>query len=386
MLFDQNVVTRHGQGFAGRGFNTLRHTLFLSCVQDIAKICKDADARSPSIYNVVRTLRDGAICKELRNNFSVWAPPPAEPETDPLILEALHRINLSEQAQRKEQFDELHVELESRWEELNQSAVLGAFRQVRDRVTAHSRDPTGCRPVRACGYQFTRYQVEPDWRDRQENGASSGAMRASRSKRELCLGSTRFPTLPNFFWLLAGRNGCTLIIRPSRSRFAALLSSSVRSQRIDRSIKRHWFVTASERHSLAEVRRHRIFSIDSPHRGGIAPRTNTQSVLAHVHHIEQLKRAIEISAPTLVRDQPFAIDGIPGVTRARGIGKHGVDQAGLLATDLSSAWGTRGAGSGFSPDPASSPRSSACRSIDTSFATARSILRIAHSATAAGIA
>ncbi|WP_420008955.1 hypothetical protein [Xanthomonas sacchari] len=138
MLFDQNVVTRHGQGFAGRGFNTLRHTLFLSCVQDIAKLCKDADARSPSIYNVVRTLRDGAICKELRNNFSVWAPPPAEPETDPLILEALHRINLSEQAQRKEQFDELHVELESRWEELNQSAVLGAFRQVRDRVTAHT--------------------------------------------------------------------------------------------------------------------------------------------------------------------------------------------------------------------------------------------------------
>jgi hypothetical protein len=82
-------------------------------------------------------LNDEAIRTDLRNKFSDWGAPPAETETDPVVLEALRRIELREQDERRLQFDELYTEFQALWREVSESAVLNAFRHVRDKVSAH---------------------------------------------------------------------------------------------------------------------------------------------------------------------------------------------------------------------------------------------------------
>ena len=51
MLFDSNVTANRGSGKQARGFSTLRHSLFLACVQDIAKLTTDADPKTPSVVS-----------------------------------------------------------------------------------------------------------------------------------------------------------------------------------------------------------------------------------------------------------------------------------------------------------------------------------------------
>ena len=48
MLFGE-TVSKGGSGKQGRGFSILKHSLFLSCSQDIAKLTLDDDNRTPSL-------------------------------------------------------------------------------------------------------------------------------------------------------------------------------------------------------------------------------------------------------------------------------------------------------------------------------------------------
>lgn len=83
MLFDQEVVKVHGSGKQAHGFNILRHSLFLSCSQDIAKLSLDSDERTPSVRNIVAKLQDSELCKVLEDRYAIWVIPSAEDETDP---------------------------------------------------------------------------------------------------------------------------------------------------------------------------------------------------------------------------------------------------------------------------------------------------------------
>lgn len=138
MLFDQNLVAERGSGKPARGFSTLRHTLFIGCIQDIAKCCLDTDRRTPSISNIVKALADDRIRAELALNFSVWDIPVSDDYTDPIIIEALQRIEHRKQAQRRQQFEELSAELFSRWDVLRNKPEIQAFLTVRDRISAHT--------------------------------------------------------------------------------------------------------------------------------------------------------------------------------------------------------------------------------------------------------
>ena len=83
MLFDQEVVKVHGSGKQAHGFNILRHSLFLSCSQDIAKLSLDSDERTPSVRNIVAKLQDSELCKVLEDRYAIWVIPSAEDGTDP---------------------------------------------------------------------------------------------------------------------------------------------------------------------------------------------------------------------------------------------------------------------------------------------------------------
>jgi len=138
MLFSEVVSKERGSGKQARGFRILKHSLFLSCSQDIAKLTLDDDERTPSLANLVRALSDDALRAELKETFAVWKIPLVEEETEPEIVEALRRMELREEAQRGDQFDALYCEATALWAKLSTSSTIKGFRTIRDKVSAHT--------------------------------------------------------------------------------------------------------------------------------------------------------------------------------------------------------------------------------------------------------
>lgn len=138
MLFNKDVIATHGSGKRAMGFRILRHSLFLSCAQDIAKLTLDDDPRTPSLSNNIRALTNDVIRHALREQFALWKIPLAEGETDLEILEALRRMELREEAQRRTQFDDLYREATALWAALSTSPTIKSFRTIRDKVSAHT--------------------------------------------------------------------------------------------------------------------------------------------------------------------------------------------------------------------------------------------------------
>jgi hypothetical protein len=138
MLFDEKVPAVRGSGRQARGFLTLRHSLFLSCAQDIAKLSFDSDKRTPSIRNLMLALDDPNLTLSLCEQFSLLTVPSVEEETDQEIIAALQRIELREQGERRIQFEEILASARITWKELSTSGYMKGFLTIRDKVTAHT--------------------------------------------------------------------------------------------------------------------------------------------------------------------------------------------------------------------------------------------------------
>lgn len=137
MLFDKEVVTRHGAKDRARGFNILMNSLFLSCAQDIAKLSMDTDSRAPSVQNLVQALAVDGVRKQFRIRYASWAITPIN-ENDPEVLAALQKMQVKEHTERGDHFDQLYSELTQIWTELSSSDVMKSFKTIRDKVSAHT--------------------------------------------------------------------------------------------------------------------------------------------------------------------------------------------------------------------------------------------------------
>jgi hypothetical protein len=138
MLFQPEVTKARGSGLQARGFLVLRQSLFLTCVQDMAKLSLDQDKRTPSLYNLLTPLTDEHLRGALRERFAIWRIPLPEEETDPDIVAALERIERREESGRRKQFDDLYSEATKLWGVLAASPELNAFRTIRDKISAHT--------------------------------------------------------------------------------------------------------------------------------------------------------------------------------------------------------------------------------------------------------
>ncbi|MFI2810769.1 hypothetical protein [Microbulbifer zhoushanensis] len=138
MLFDENVVKLRGSNLQARGFLTLRHSLFLTCAQDIAKLTFDKDKRAPSIRKLFEELKEHSISSSLKDSFSIWKSPSLESEKDPEIAEALKRIEVREQEGRRRQFEEILCSAQNAWATLSNAAYMKGFLTIRDKITAHT--------------------------------------------------------------------------------------------------------------------------------------------------------------------------------------------------------------------------------------------------------
>jgi hypothetical protein len=138
MLFHHEVPKLRGSGAQARGFLTLRHSLFLSCAQDIAKLSLDNDKRTPSIRNLIAALDETSCAHLLRERFAVWHVPLAEDETDPEVIAAVKRMELREADERRVQFDEIVGRARDAFADLSRSTYMAGFLTIRDKVAAHT--------------------------------------------------------------------------------------------------------------------------------------------------------------------------------------------------------------------------------------------------------
>lgn len=137
MLFDKDVVARHGAKDRARGFNILMKSLFLSCAQDIAKLSMDDAERTASIHNLVKPLTDERLRAELRARYARWAISPIK-EGDQEVLAALQKMQVKEHCERGEHFDTLYCETTELWAKLSTAPEMKALRTIRDKISAHA--------------------------------------------------------------------------------------------------------------------------------------------------------------------------------------------------------------------------------------------------------
>lgn len=139
MLADPEVQRNFGGGKRRRGFEVLRYSLLLACIQDIVKLTSDRDSRAPSVHNILDELSDEPLRSRLRGEFAEWNfPIPAEYAGDREVLAALKRMNAREESERRDEFDAHYSTLRSKWATLQASPTLLSFRTVRDKVSAHT--------------------------------------------------------------------------------------------------------------------------------------------------------------------------------------------------------------------------------------------------------
>jgi HEPN superfamily AbiU2-like protein len=151
MIFNANLFRVHGFGKRNRGFIVVRERLFFDCVQDIANLSLDTDDRAPSLKNLIEGIRTEDTQRDLRESYTVWhLPKTAEEKNDPALLDALERMELREEDQRRKQFDQHYAEVFSLWESLSSAPAMRAFKTMRDKIVAHSElpfDGTTYKPV-----------------------------------------------------------------------------------------------------------------------------------------------------------------------------------------------------------------------------------------------
>jgi hypothetical protein len=114
-----SAVSSRRTGPAKLGLNVMRSTLFLSCIQDLAKATLDNDKRAPSLVNIMSALGDAQRCNDLRESYLA-----------------------SESGSTKEEmlvdFDSTLVQIQEGWDHLQQTKQLASYQLMRDKLIAHT--------------------------------------------------------------------------------------------------------------------------------------------------------------------------------------------------------------------------------------------------------
>ncbi|WBS04649.1 hypothetical protein OU994_10390 [Pseudoduganella sp. SL102] len=138
MLFDERVPAGYGSGQRTWGYQILRHSLFLSCCQDIAKLVMDDYERTPSIRKLVASLVNDDVRSTLKAQFCDVSPAVMRQEPDEGLAALLRDMDAREALERGVEFDRHYSDLVSAWDRLSVSATVKGFVTIRDKVSAHN--------------------------------------------------------------------------------------------------------------------------------------------------------------------------------------------------------------------------------------------------------
>ncbi|MEM7612131.1 MAG: hypothetical protein AAF270_10650 [Pseudomonadota bacterium] len=138
LVFDEAVVTAFGSTDRAHGFRILRVSMFLSCAQEIAKICLDRYSSSPSIQSIFETLEDTTVREVLCGDYSTREALFEHKELEPEVKTALRRSHEVERQRLQREFKERYDEALGLWTDFRASKVLASFSTVRNKVSAHA--------------------------------------------------------------------------------------------------------------------------------------------------------------------------------------------------------------------------------------------------------
>jgi hypothetical protein len=113
------AVAEKRTGPAILGLNVVRVSLFLSCVQDLAKATLDKDKRVPSVVNIMSALADTRICDALRRAY-------------------IGKRSELRDEYRGADFDLTLAQTKDNWQHLQQTRQLASCQLIRDKLIAHT--------------------------------------------------------------------------------------------------------------------------------------------------------------------------------------------------------------------------------------------------------
>jgi len=136
MIFDEKVVGLWGSGKKACAFQTMRHSLYQECVQDIIKLSFDKDLRTPSVSTIVDRIQVSVVLDRLREEYAAWHIP-IDDQKDESLKNGLRIIQAREETERRKEFDRLHANILKRWEDFQSETWIDGFQTIRDKITAH---------------------------------------------------------------------------------------------------------------------------------------------------------------------------------------------------------------------------------------------------------
>jgi hypothetical protein len=138
MLYKNHVPEQYGSHKRARGFLTLRTTLYLACCQDIAKLSADNYATTPSIKKLVDSLGKDSLRAHWQKSYcdNQWTY--VEGEDPPFMAAVYEDRAIAEEARYKAKYDAVYAKLLDKWGNFWNSETLNDFRQIRDKVSAHT--------------------------------------------------------------------------------------------------------------------------------------------------------------------------------------------------------------------------------------------------------
>jgi hypothetical protein len=137
MIFDKDLVETRGNGSRGVGFNILRDTILLVCAQQISAICFDNSSKTPSIKKLMGKIQEDRVKSMLRRRFLLPSQTPIKTD-DPVLIEAHENLKKRRAEEAAQKFDSLLLESDCLWNKISSDERVHAFKQVRDKISAHS--------------------------------------------------------------------------------------------------------------------------------------------------------------------------------------------------------------------------------------------------------
>lgn len=133
---DENLISRVNKKVSAYTYQTIRHSLLLSCTSDIANLAKDNDRRSLSLVNIMNVINDEEIKAELlsirkntRNTISFSGKKPPKQFVEELYDE--------QTAKRVNFFNDNLEKLSAKYKNPELQQKLEKFWTVRSKIAAH---------------------------------------------------------------------------------------------------------------------------------------------------------------------------------------------------------------------------------------------------------
>ena len=137
MLYDKATTEHFGRGDRAPGYLAIRYALYRHVVQECWKLACDTDKRSPSIVNIIASLRQPGVREILRDRYSHRRIPIAD-GVDADTRQILERMEEANDGKRAAEFDALWRHVEDLWAIFLAAPFRKGIATLRDKVTAHT--------------------------------------------------------------------------------------------------------------------------------------------------------------------------------------------------------------------------------------------------------